>query len=683
MKKLYFIILCLALFSCKVRNSFEVKDFNPYSNFSCTTDTLHMEMDLSNAISNGITIPSENGKSDQQYFKFSFSVKNNSGSPKAFFYKVYYQNESYKMQEFAEKEVGKSKEKKNVYNDLSSNNFYGSWENSADEFHKTIDIPDDDKFYEIKDSFRIVGNPRDEEKYFGSETKNNKPTAFRINKAINNILVDAEWLAKIKEKALNNKTSLNEQLYLDALWTLDHEREKGDVNNRWKRNPRTGNYSFLIVVTDENGIKNIPVSVKNIGMIDTSVNNYMNPYYYFLHSFSETPDGVFIERSKKVLRTKATLNPSKGIFVDMCKYREAGADTSNFSDICGDRDKLFYEAQFEQYFHNINKNFKLINIPIVFDVVNDNYSQELYNLNKKNYENKKLPEKYISIAKSLAKNVGYDKLYNAIFIKNPGNKNTNNYAKENTGVNTRIGFTYGKYRAKIKFPEMLSSDNVWNGITCAFWLLYQDDASWNNRNICVGDGYIPKGENGKTDNRVTNTNYSEIDIEIVKTSKFWPKTSYGKQKNIPSDDPAANDNLIVACTNWDLACKEPSKYNVGVKSVNYKGKEYDLHRWDDWYKALTSKYSDTKNNIAGNEIYYEIDWQPEKIIWRIGRSKDDMKIIGYMDSSYTKIPDNQMIAVITQEFHDASWWPLAPWDQNFIPYPKNDIFGYIYEIEIE
>ena len=54
-----------------------------------------------------------------------------------------------------------------------------------------------------------------------------------------------------------------------------------------------------------------------------------------------------------------------------------------------------------------------------------------------------------------------------------------------------------------------------------------------------------------------------------------------------------------------------------------------------------------------------------------------------MDNTVTKIPDNQMIAVITQEFDYSDWWPLSPFKQDYIPYPKNDITGYIYEIEIE
>jgi len=570
-----------------------------------------------------------------------------------------------------------------VYNNLSSNNFYGSWENTKEEFHKTSLIPNDNNFHQVIDSFRIVGNPREEQRYFGARLKNYKPDTTRINGIINYIKSDKPWIAQIEKKAKINNISVDEQLYLDAMWIIDDERKKGEENNRWKRNPRTGNYSFLIVVTDEKGEKDIPASVKNIGVKDNTINNFLNPYYYYFSSASALPEEIYIEKSKKVLRTKAVLNPSKGIYVNLLKYKIQNADTSYFNRSCGNSEKLFYGAHFEQFFHNINKNYVLKNIPEVYNVVKKNYTREQYEENMSKYGNEGRSDSFVTITNSPAKTVGWSKFKKAIYIKNPGDKKMDKPVKENVGVNTRIGFTYGKYRAKIKFPKLLSNSGVWNGVTCAFWLLYQDEAEWNDRSICKDSGYIPKYEVGKTDHRVMTTSYSEIDIEIVKTTQYWPKSYYIGNPNPPSDEPGKNKNLVVACTNWDLACKEPSKFNIFVRNSVVDGKSFDLFRWDQWYKALTIKYSDDQDNIVGDYIYYEIDWQPDRIIWRIGKSKDNMTEIGYMDSTSTKIPDNQMIAVISQEFHDASWWPVAPWDQNFIPFPKNDIYGYIYELEIE
>jgi hypothetical protein len=60
-----------------------------------------------------------------------------------------------------------------------------------------------------------------------------------------------------------------------------------------------------------------------------------------------------------------------------------------------------------------------------------------------------------------------------------------------------------------------------------------------------------------------------------------------------------------------------------------------------------------------------------------------MTAVGYMDKTFTTIPDNQMIMIIAQEFNDSEWWKPAPFDQRNIPYPKNPVKGKIIAVEIE
>jgi hypothetical protein len=74
---------------------------------------------------------------------------------------------------------------------------------------------------------------------------------------------------------------------------------------------------------------------------------------------------------------------------------------------------------------------------------------------------------------------------------------------------------------------------------------------------------------------------------------------------------------------------------------------------------------------------------PTRIIWRIGKDKNNMKEICRMNDQMTSIPNNQMIMLMTQEFHYQEWWPTAPFLQNYIPFPKNDLEGKLLEIEIE
>ena len=79
----------------------------------------------------------------------------------------------------------------------------------------------------------------------------------------------------------------------------------------------------------------------------------------------------------------------------------------------------------------------------------------------------------------------------------------------------------------------------------------------------------------------------------------------------------------------------------------------------------------------------QLNSKPKEIIWRIGPSKDKLRVVGYVNSSVTSIPNNQMLLIITQEFHNTKWWIGSPYSQENIPFPGNDIEGKIYEVTIE
>ncbi len=666
-----FYILILLLCSCGKKKSFDIIDFDPYSNFKSSSDTLSLEMDLSDAILNGVSIPSDTAKN--KYFLISFRIKNNTGSPDKFYYNVYYQNESYKFKEY----IPDLLQNKN-YNPKASQNFYGSWDGTRSGFHETEIIPCDNQYHLIIDSIRITGNPRNEKKYFGGKRTNSIISEKEIKETILKIQQSISWMAQIKEKAKTNNTSISKQLYMDAKWYIEWENNKGEINNRWKRNPRTGLYSFLLIVAKEEDKCKIPVYVSNISIQDSVNNKFYDPYYYFLYKNKRNEYSSVI-LSHKYLKTKVKIDFTKGIYIDPSHINDStkGLDTNSY---CGFSDKLFKYANIEQFFHNMSNLYKLKNIPLVYDVVGDNYSQKLYEENSKKFNDNELINDKIKITDFPGRTIIYDSSRNAICIRNPGNNKSHYLRKENVGIRVRHGFTYGKFRAKIMFPKMLSNENVWNGLTCAFWLIYQD-GDWNKREIC-NSGFETNNNGSNQVTKEQQAEYSEIDIEIIKTSKYWPKSSYGISESYPVDN-GLNNNVILACTNWDLACHDPINFIVGAKRINYNGRIYYIHRWDDWYKAVTSKYENPQSETVGCIMYYEIDWEPEEIIWKIGSDKENMKIIGHMDATNTKIPDNQMEAVITQEFHYASFWPPAPFLQDNIPYPKNDLVGYIYEIEIE
>jgi len=443
------------------------------------------------------------------------------------------------------------------------------------------------------------------------------------------------------------------------------------------------------VVSGQEDLNKYPEAFKNLGIKQAS-GNFLNPFGFVKeYALNGLPHSRMV-RSRKKLYVRASLDLSKGLYVNPLSVNKPDFTREFFNGDCNDSTDKYAQAHLELFFHNINRDYVLHNVKVVRDVVGENMTRAEYKNYASNYkEAAQLIDTYVNATECPCKNVVVNKEENSVSLMNPGNKE-GEYKKEHVGFISRIGFTYGKFRAKIKFPPLLSKDHVWNGITNAFWLMAQDvNLDWNMRRVCdAGVAYIPKQEAdneasmAKSKKQIT---YSEIDFEILKESEFWPKTSY-QISNVPyqADDCANNDDIMVTCTNWDMACHAPEFYNIGAVAHSIDGVKYIHHRWNPWYKALTTKVRSTQQELFESPYYYyEVEWTPEKITWRIGPEKDKMRTICVMDKNVTAVPNNQMLMIITQEWHNQEWWPTAPYKQNFIPFPKNDIIGKVLELEIE
>lgn len=673
-KILSYLALGLFFSSCNRSGNFTVDGFDPLSNYTQkTNDTFYtIQADLSDAVLNGIEIPTKK-QTANGYFKFSFNVSNHSPDIKKYYYKIFYQNESYKINDTLP---------------FANENFYGSYDNGLYTIKATkILMPGEET--SVVDSFQIIGNPRNEEIYFGADPNKYLALDDSIKSKMEFIRKVPEWMKSVTEKAKTEETSVDEQIYLNALWAINDEKQRAkSVNNRWKRNPRMGNYRFMLVVTSPEDIGKIPMEILDIQK-KNNAGTYVNPFGYFLFREGKDLKNTKIIVSNKTLNVKSTMDLGSGVYVDKLSINKSKFTNEYFNSNCNNSNDLYSRAQFKQYFHNIDKNFTVYNVPEIRDVTGENFTKTEYEEFVKKYQSKESRTKmYVSTSDCPCKTVNSVQKENKLTMTVPAVE-PGKWRKEHVGLSSRIGFTYGKVRAKIKFPEMLSKDNVWNGITNAFWLLFQEDADWNKRRICDAEiAYIPKSE-GDNDEALKHSkksiSYSEIDFEIVKESQYWPKTSYQNNPLLFKVDDAANsDEIMVTCTNWDMACHEPKEFNIGAKDYSVDGKSYVLHRWNHYYKALSTKHPVKHDEIFKAPYYYfEIDWQPEKIIWRIGPEKDKMKVVCIMDKNISAIPNNQMMIMFTQEWHNEEWWPTAPFKQNFIPFPKKDINGQILEIEIE
>ncbi|MBR4506385.1 MAG: hypothetical protein IKP21_06390 [Bacteroidales bacterium] len=616
-------------------------------------DTVCLDMDLENAVLDGIVIPAK-GES----FRFAFDTI----AGQRLYYKIFYQNESYKFDET---------------DSLSHENFYGSWEDVSVGFKQ---VPDDGH---ILDSFRIVGNPRDERKYYGVDLEHYNCSAEALQAIEREIRADTQWFRYVSQVAApqNNRT-LEEQLFLDTRWVLNERRHlSGDVNHRWKRNPRAGCYSFLLVICDEDGLKQIPDYIQHINLTDAD-SHFVNPYGWLAAHCNKHISMLY---GSKVLRTRAVLTPSQGLFVDDLQLRTAYRGIKEKPGQMGTDTALYRHALYQQFFPAVSQQYTLRNIPLVQDI--DGYSQADYAAATTRYDSSQLVYDYPQISDYPGSTVFPSPSGEYISIVNPGNAGLQHPKKESTGVKTRVGFTYGRYRGKIKFPSMLNSENVWNGLTYAFWLIYQDDGQWNLRRPSP-NGYLDKNEESDPPNWRSQDKYSEIDIEIVKASPYWPDGYYhGKKREMLKRSGVSlarqSNDVMFCCTNWDLACHDPQKFAPGITEITYLNQSYEAMRWYDTYKALTTKTPIPDSIFDADVYYYEIEWRPKEIIWRLGPDPQHMRVVGYMNDKYTAIPGNQMLCIVTQEYHYSEWWPPEVYMQGLIPFNATDIVGRVYEIVVE
>jgi len=607
--------------------NFIVRDFNPAVNCDLTQV---LSLDYESALQDGFIIPSIRQTPDG-FFDLEFSIKNTGPKPLKFAYKIYYQNESYKFPEADPSDSSRQ-------NENAWENFYGSWEDTLSGFRETEIIPCDNSFHKINSQFRIVGNPRNEKRYFN-----------------------------------------------------------GPSNDRWKRNPRVGEYSFMLVVTATVNLESklIPDFVQCIN--SRNKEEFVNPYFFFRYGPGKKLPNTMVSISPQRLKVMANADPGKGIYVDPVHFSRETAHKYRTS-CCGQEDKLFRNAVFEQFIHFIDASTKLKNIPVIEDVLGDNYSKMDYNWNSRFYRNEELIAITSVTATEPCRNVVSDPVDRKITMFNP-KAEYGKWQKQNVGVITRHSFTYGKWTVKCKLTELLNRNNMWNGLTNAIWLITQDQSEWNNRRDCRNGGYMANYYGGQQDVRVKNVGYSEIDFEILKTMPYCPawilppayNNGDSRQYDIaswnvpfPEEILADDANITVACTNWDMACWDPVKFKDGCQTIDYEGQTFWAHRWDKNYRAITEKTPEPDDELFGSPFYYfQIDWRPTEIIWRIGPSKDRLRVVGYVNNTISCIPNNAMKLIVTQEFHNTKWWVGSQYLQENIPFPGKNIEGEIYEVTIE
>lgn len=663
-RKLVFVILVFTAGLTSCVNDNGIGTINSISNYNDSV----IYFDYTNAINTGFIVPSKS-QTASGYFELEFEIVNKTEETTKYYYKLFYQNESYKFDE---------KTWDGSLNPLCEENFYGSYEEVGIGF-KTTDELVQNEMITVTDSIRIVGNPRNEEKYFGSLKRYFKEVPKdKIQIKVEEIRKSKDWYASIVKKAENNGRTVEKQLWLDAEYIIYYRKKQGKGNNRWKRNVRTGNYNFMVVMIPEKTFYQLPDYIKHIDKQHEG--RYVNPFYYFKYGEGKKLENIHIKELANQLAVKAKLPLANGVWSPKKNNMGEYFDTSYYSATVNNSKELFDKAPFRIY-GNYRPDDSILNVPVIADFFGKGYSMEEYEKNSAIPENE-WKSVVFSNSNTPGKNIKTDTVNASLVLSNPG-CSEEDLRKENVGIIARHGMTYGKYTIKAKMSEQLTTDNVWNGITNAIWMATESLESWNARRICTKEGFMPFYGAGKEEPRVPQISYSEIDFEIVKAAETWPGYCYPDRKE--REEPKSNiDKVMVTCTNWDMACKQPVNFHTGTLEIDYKGNTFIGHRWDEHYSAVTQKTPVSDDELFKSDYYYfQIEWKPTEIIWRIGPEKDKLRIVGYINDEITSIPNNQMLMIFTQEYHYSSWWPKSPFKQENIPFPAKDMEGVIYEVTIE
>jgi hypothetical protein len=602
-------------------------DFKPLLNFdsAAVKGVVTFQLQFSD-VTKGIRIPDESGAPAE--IEYSFKIKNTGSKAERFAYKLYYYNESYRFPEIRSKDSSRQ-------HPYASENFYGSWENKEGVRYTAL-IPPDGRFHEIRGSYVITGNPRDEKRYMTA-----------------------------------------------------HD------SGRWKRNPRMGKYSFLLVASPDGEAENAAFPEFMSDLSRKTDSSFITPYFYFLYG-KGSKDGRFVcMTSADTLNVLARLPLENGVCTDTNVFNPKEYN-SYFCKSCGMSPQLKKKALFTQFIHYIDTSSYFNNIAVLADVAGDEYNLSDYYWNSVFLNRDEYVRTLPAVLRLPCENAITDTLKKSIRIVNLA-ADRDHLQKQNTGIITRLGLTYGTYTVKVKLQKLLNKYGIWNGLTNAIWLISQSQDRWNARRPCTAEGgYITNYYGGKQ--RDPLSSYSEIDFEILKTSYYCPEYKYAQRPLQPVADrrhramwdlpypggESEKDKIMICCTNWDMACPSPENYGAGCQDVNYESQHYTAMRWDHWYKAITAKTEASDAELFGGSYYYfRIIWRPEEIIWEVGPGKDKMRVVCYMNSSMTEIPNNQMLLVISQEFHNSQWWPGSPFNQSYIPFPSKDLSGEVFEVTIE
>ena len=437
---------------------------------------------------------------------------------------------------------------------------------------------------------------------------------------------------------------------------------------RWKRPPRMGRYRFLLVVTSDTA--EIDFYARDCHRPQPN-GHYLNPFTYFLsHRFARTAVRLAPEQLHVYMRP-----PDLGAPLAPRDWATLAAP----------------EQRNSSFRHGTYGGGRMANVPVVADATSASFTPAAYNRLKHRFDDSTL-----TVATE-----GQDGPTTAVAgagrirLVNPAADPAAPH-KYDASVRTVQGFTYGRIRARIRFPQIVNSAGVWTGINPAFWLFSASGEPWNAFNRDYGGDFCADAARRTS---------AEIDLEIFKSSCHPPRNyaddgyagrprhrrNWLRQGGAFQDEDC--DSVTLACNNFDYMRRDVATLVNGAAAtppcgpvgndvpVVYAGQTFRLHR-DGTGPVLSCRAAASARALFGGEaMWYEIEWRPTEIIWRIGPDEQHLRVVAYLNDQYTTVPDVLMHVIIGQ--HWLSTNEYHPYFQEKIPYPAKAVEGEILDFLIE
>ncbi len=649
----------------------------------------------------------------KEKFQFSFTVQNNSPSDQIFYYKIYYQNESYKWPDSDARNY---------------KNFYGSFGFDENRFQSLVGsgplagtlitkgvgqghwgvvqelVPANGKITVI-DYFRIRGNPRNELMcYTGPRLEAGLNAEFMDDfqnleyiESNGSVVYDntndtwpnsAETLVQM---LVDDGLDLDFRIYKNA--TTNEFRECGDFNlGRENRNPQVGDYSFMLMATsDINEVPGHIVDISKKELLSSGKKVFVNPFAYF-HSGAGTglSSTAIIDASNTLKMYIEPLLSSKqkydnNLLVNdvatnrgQVLYSDGPSQTSNISP-CSEFMAYPYADHFEGW-PDYDEKVKRF-VPFLADIIGDNWTQMDYTWHR-NFVQRSI----IRGANELIPAIDdYRHVDGATPVPGPGNGElhltipghtwdditedqlvTYTYSngdvedlavRESPTVELRYPLTYGKYRAQIEFPEILSQDSVFNGITCAFWFFGGGGRRCDNDVTEFDIELYPAHPNSwfrYGPERVANADqhdhtdwspnalYSKQDIRVDISMFDYRKRASNCDCTFPVPNPIDLYSVVI----------EPDTPNI--YTLTSGGQNFETWRnpaQDTTGRIAIKQASRIKHDeLFGKDFWYEIEWTPTAVYYRIGPTENNLQLVGYMPADRVKLPEAAETLIINIEF---------------------------------